>query len=42
MEREMALAVDRSQLKDIHEFVIDTRKSGHDRIEDFISQIGIP
>lgn len=42
MERKMALAVDRSQLKDIHDVVIDTRKPCRERIKDFISQIGSP
>ncbi len=32
----------RSQLRDIHDVIIDTRKPCRERIKDYISQIGSP
>lgn len=42
MEYATAKTVDRSQLKDIRDIVIDTSKSCEERIQGFIKQIGNP
>lgn len=42
MEKVKAATVNRSDLKDIHDVVIDTKKPCRERIKDFISQMGSP
>lgn len=42
MEKMITATVDRSELKDIHDVVIDTKKPCRERIKDFISQMGSP
>ncbi|OUO24462.1 DUF6870 family protein [Eubacterium sp. An3] len=42
MEKVKTATVNRSDLKDIHDVVIDTKKPCRERIKDFISQMGSP
>lgn len=42
MGKMITATVNRSELKDIHDVVIDTKKPCRERIKDFIAQMGSP